>query len=126
MPRRDTPAKKARFLVGVARLPYVSKAAEYAGVDRTTPYTWEMEDDDFADEWAKVRELRMPQLVDTAMDVALEGQVDMLKFLITRYDKQEASRERTHVVEIEMVGVDPNDDAPGEFITIEEIETVAG
>ena len=58
------------------------------------------------------------------MDVALEGQVDMLKFLIIRYDKEATSREATHVIEIEMVGVEPDDEAPGEFITIEEIEPV--
>jgi len=104
-------------------LPYVTKAADYAGVDRTTPYTWEAEDADFAEEWEKVREIRDHQLLDTAMDVALEGQVDMLKFLITRYDKQEASREASQVIEIEMVGVDQDDEAPGDFITIEEIET---
>ena len=69
MPRRNTAQKKTRFLDAIERGQSVVEASDHATVDRTTPYKWEIADPDFAESWAIVRNIRLRQLPDTAMDL---------------------------------------------------------
>lgn len=125
MPRRNTDKKKSRFLQAILRNRNVREATEYAGVDRTTPYTWENDDPQFAKAWAKTREIRLRQLTDTAVDLALEGSEFMLRFLINRYDKKSATEETATIGEIAILSAEApsdelSDDSPiADFITIE-------
>lgn len=87
MPARQTERRKTRFLQAIDRGMSTIAAAGHAGVDRTTPYTWETNDPEFAALWRTIRDNRLRQLTDTALDIALEGDVPMIKFLITRLDR---------------------------------------
>jgi len=102
MPKRQTPTKKQLFLEAIERGLTVTTAAEHAGVDRTTPYVWEQEDEKFQERWQKARDRRLPQLKDTAFDIALEGDKGMLKFLIDRYEP-DAHHEQQPIREIEIL-----------------------
>jgi len=73
----------------------VVDATAHAGVNRTTPYTWETADPDFARIWAAIRSYRLRQLTDIALDTALEGDTNMMRFLINRYDKSTRDQVRT-------------------------------
>ncbi len=121
MPRRNTDRKKTRFLEAIQRTLSVTDAADHAGVDRTTPYAWEAVDPAFAQAWAKVRDIRLRQLTDTAMDLALEGDGPLIRFLITRFDRAAASQEAQTIGEIAIIPFqEPDIDGPiPEFITIE-------
>ena len=122
MPRRRTEQKKKAFLEAIQRGLYVTDAADHAKVDRTTPYAWEREDKTFRSDWELVRDLRPRQLTDTAMDLALEGDTDMLKFMINRFDRQSVSRERQTVAEIAIIPAKEAEDGQPSpsFITLEE------
>jgi len=128
MPRRNTDQKKKRFLHGIERDMSVTDATQYAGVDRTTPYTWEDSDPSFARDWAKVRDMKPRMLIDTAQDLAMEGSEFMLRFLINRYDKQAANQETASIGEISILSAEApsdelTDDSPiADFLTIETIE----
>ena len=87
MPKRTTDRSKHRFLQAIDRGMSVVDATAHAGVDRTTPYTWELTDPEFAALWSHVRNSRLRQLVDSSMDFALEGDTAMMRFLINRLDK---------------------------------------
>lgn len=101
---------------------YVIDAAEYAGVDRTTVYKWETADPDFKGSWTIVRDIRLRQLTDTAMDRALESDNDLLKFLINRFDRQAANRETTAIGEIAILEYEEPEDGsePPSFFTFDE------
>lgn len=106
----------------VARLPYVTDAAAHAGVNRSTPYDWAKEDPQFAADWAAVRDIRVLQLTDTAMDYALDGNTELMRFLITRFDRQAENRASEHITEIAILEYeepadDDDDGAPPEFFT---------
>jgi len=122
VPRRNTRQQKARFLEAVARLPYVTDAAAHAGVNRSTPYDWEKDDPEFAADWAAVRAIRLRQLTDTAMDYALDGNSELMRFLILRFDRQAEGRETNQVSEIAILEYeetthDDEDGPPPEFFT---------
>ncbi|MEE8465784.1 MAG: hypothetical protein V3S68_04850 [Dehalococcoidia bacterium] len=123
MPRPTTNKKKAKFLVGIERNMFVIDAAKYASVDRTTPYKWEIQDPEFAQHWADVRQMRLSQLTDTAVDRALHGSDDLLKFLITRFDRQAEGGKSTTIGEIAIIEYEerPDDDdgPPPEFFTFD-------
>ena len=125
MPKRKTPQQKSRFLQGIERGMSVVAAADRAGCHRTTPYVWEDNDPEFAQAWDKVRERKPRMIVDTAQDLALEGDTFMLRFLINRYDKRAATEETATIGEISILTAeapsdDLSDDSPvADFITIE-------
>lgn len=122
MPRRNTAQKKARFLQAIERDRNVTEAADYATVSRTTPYTWETEDPAFEEAWARVRDIRLRQLTDTATDVALEGDVTMLKFLISRLDHEAEKGQTATIGEIAILPVwerTDDDQKPPQFISLE-------
>lgn len=87
MPRRGAETRKRRFLEAILRGATIASAAEHAGVNRSTPYNWGRADAEFAMRWDEVRESRMPQLKDAAFELALEGNVQLMKFLINLYER---------------------------------------
>ena len=128
MPRRSTATRQRLFLQAIERGLTTTAAAAYAGVDRTTPYTWENLDPAFAATWARVRDIRTRQLTDTAMDLALEGDGHMIRFLLTRYDRRAEHQEAATVGEIviypisELSQEDRDGSAPASsFITFEAV-----
>jgi len=78
----STSENKHRFIEAIRRGMKVGQAARYAHVDRTTPYDWESNDTTFAVAWTEARAARDRMIVDTAVEVALSGNVPMLKFLL--------------------------------------------
>lgn len=121
MPRRTTDTKKKKFLDAQERALSVGDSARHAGVSRGTPYQWENDDEKFNQAWAKVREIRLEMLDDTAMDQALEGDGFMLRFLINRYDRQKANQAVETIGEIMIIpaGEPTSEDGPHEFVTLE-------
>ena len=125
MPRRNTDQKKRRFLLAIERGMFVSQAAQYASVDRTTPYVWETSDPEFSQSWSRSREIRLRQLTDTAMDLALDGSEFMLRFLINRHDKRATNEEAATIGEISIQTAEaPSDELPtdspvSDFLTFE-------
>lgn len=85
------PAKKQEFLYARALGASVKSAAEYANVDRSTPYLWRQTDPSFAAAWNQARSSLREQLVEVAVDLALAGDSGMLKFLINRLDTARAT-----------------------------------
>lgn len=109
MPRRDTREKKRRFLDAIERGMTVVAAAEHAGVDRTLPYKWEGADPGFKAQWETARRSRLQALQDTAVDLALAGNVQLLKFLIQRFGgEDEVAAQGVGEVRIIMPGGDDN------------------
>lgn len=121
MPSRPTERNKSRFLQAIARGASVKSAASYAGVDRTLPYKWEHRDPDFAARWREARDSRLAQLKDTAFDLALEGNVALIRFLLDRYDRdprKPIDEPAIGEIQIVMPGSEPDDQqASHEFIT---------
>ncbi len=121
MPRATTKTKKAKFLDGIERDMRVADAARHAKVTRGTPYAWAREDEGFNRAWNVARDSRQDMLVDEATDNALEGDGTMIRFLIERNDRRDASRQEPTIGEIVILG--PQDiDASSEtqaFLTLE-------
>ena len=84
MPNLTTHQRKERFIAAIDRGMTVTQAAKHAGVDRTLPYKWEDQDPDFASLWATSRATRWAQLQDVALEIAINGNVQMIKYLYTR------------------------------------------
>jgi hypothetical protein len=91
--KHSTRRQKDRFIEAIERGMTVTDAAKYAGVGRTTPYRWQQEDPVFRRNWENVRLGRLQRLVDTAYDMALEGNVQLIKWLISRYEKTTQTQE---------------------------------
>ena len=89
MPNYETDNHKRRFLQAILRGDSVSLAARYAGVHRTLPYHWAKADSDFAQSWqeAGASQARLALAIDTVFDLAIAGNVHLLKFLIDRFDR---------------------------------------
>jgi hypothetical protein len=86
LPKLTNRQKKQRFLNAIERGMSVTAAARHAQVDRTTPYRWEREDSVFRHDWNETRLARIQRLRDVAFDVALEGDAQMIRFLLKRYE----------------------------------------
>jgi hypothetical protein len=105
MPKKGatTTESKAFFLAAIRRGMKVTQAARYARVDRTTPYDWEATDPAFASTWEAIRAARPRMLVDTAFDVALEGNVAMLRFMIHYQREQRQQHDDPKPIEIRII-----------------------
>ena len=68
-----TSKKKGGFLDALAETCNVARAAELAGVARSTVYDWRVADSDFADEWEHALDLGADALEDEATRRAVEG-----------------------------------------------------
>lgn len=110
-----TAERKAAFLEGIHRGMTVQDAADYAQVHRTTPYVWEKRDQQFAETWRNIKTHRLQQLVDTAYDLALKGDVRLIKWLITRY---EATTHQLQPQETTIRIIRPNGDTGHDFIEL--------
>lgn len=86
MPKPSTREQKDRFLAAVERGESVQDAAALARVDRTTPYLWEQKDPLFRRLWQEARLSRLARLKDTAFDLAMAGDVTLIRFLLSRYE----------------------------------------
>jgi hypothetical protein len=102
MPSKQTTTAegKALFLQAIHRGMKVKQAAKYAHVDRTTPYDWELRDPDFAKSWAETRATRPRMIEDTVFEIAVEGNVPLLKWLI---HFQRNRREQPQPLEIRII-----------------------
>ena len=83
--------RRQLFLQAIARGATVKEAAAAARVDRTTPYQWAKENANFKRDWEEVKRTRLHQLQDTAFELAMEGDVQLIKFLLVRWEAQERS-----------------------------------
>ena len=122
-----TADKKRRFIQAIERGVSVTSAAEYAEVDRTLPYKWSQNDPVFAKAWNQARARLLPQLKDTTFDRALEGNVELTKFLIARYEVAPA-KEQPQPAAVHFNIIPPltdgakgasSHDEPTDFITVE-------
>lgn len=117
MPKKArTTQRKRRFLQAIERGASVTVAADYAGVDRTTPYKWEQTDPRFADAWETIRDLALAELTDLAMDMARAGSQRMTIFLINKFERQQ-ERRRNQAQEVVIVERSQDDDS--DFISFD-------
>ena len=86
MPNLDTKTRKQRFLQAIESGSTVMRAADFTGVNSTEPYRWAQKDPEFAADWMAARDSRLARLKDTAFDLAMRGNVQLIKFLIARYE----------------------------------------
>ena len=107
---RGLAKKKARFLEAVSRGMTITAAANYAVVDRSMPYKWEQQDPIFREAWQREIHDALHQLTDRAQELAMEGNVQLLKFLIHRLDAQTVLDSATAVgktTQAELVIINP-------------------
>ena len=100
-------AKRQRFLSAIARGASVTDAAHVAGIDRTLPYVWARENPNFKRDWDEIRATRLQALTDTAFDLAMAGDVALIRFLIVRYETQAprpAPQPRQLDIKIDIIG----------------------
>ena len=84
----STAKLKQRFIKEIECGSTVGDAALAIGVQRPTLYRWANADPAFADAWDQARNGPIPylRLLDTACDLAIEGDVELLKFFVERHD----------------------------------------
>ena len=86
MPNLDTKTRKQRFLQAIESGSTVIRAADFTGVNPTEPYRWAQKDPEFAAAWKVARDSRLARVKDTAFDLAMRGNVQLIKFIIARYE----------------------------------------
>ena len=122
MPRVTTKGRKSLFLQAIANGDRVIDAAKYAKVDRTLPYIWAKKDKEFLKRWDDIRETLLPQLKDSAFELAREGNVQLLKFLIARYEQASTpAEEQQPIGEIRIIMPTADSQPQEDFLTIEEL-----
>src|SRR5947209_1613560 len=80
--RKSEPAWCGRFLVGLAETGSVRGGAESARIHRATAYKRRAVDAKFAAAWAEVEEGVVERLEETALSLALDGEVRLIEFLL--------------------------------------------
>ena len=86
MPNLDTKTRKQRFLQAIECGSTVIRAADFTGVNPTEPYRWSQKDPEFAAARKAARDSRLARVKDTAFDLAMRGNVQLIKFIIARYE----------------------------------------
>jgi transposase-like protein len=118
--RRSTAERKRIFLDGVTRGSSVSEAAGHAGVARSTVYSWRERDLQFVKDWGAAEEVLVGDLERKAYELAKDGNVRMLIWLLERHDRAEAhggdEEDEGVVGVVEVIGLEDGGDGDG-FIT---------
>ena len=86
MPNLGTKTRTQRFLQAIESGSTAVRAADFTGVNPTEPYRWAKKDPEFAASWKAARDSRLARVKDTAFDLAMRGNVQLIKFLIARYE----------------------------------------
>ena len=114
MNRKMTNEKKAAFLAALAKTCNVTRACEAINIARVTAYEWRDNDEKFAAEWVKARNIGADALEDEATRRAFEGTdkpvfhmgvqcgaireySDTLAIFLLKGAKPDKYREHTHV-----------------------------
>lgn len=118
MPKRNTEAKQRAFLEGVRGGKKVVEVCRELGIARTTPYVWAERNLEFGALWDRARASRLQQLRDVAYEEAMDGNVQLLKYLLGRWWKDEAGA-GVAVGEVRIIMPGGANDGDAEFITIE-------
>ena len=86
MPNLDTKTRKQRFLQAIESGSTVIRAADFTGVNPTEPYRWAQKVPESTAVWKAARASRLARLKDTAFDLAMRGNLQLIKFLVARYE----------------------------------------
>ena len=96
-------ARRAAFLLALADVPNVSRAARHAGLSRTALYDERKRDPDFAEAWDDAIDEAIARLEETAFRWAEDesrpaaSSADMLKFLLRAWNERYADQRRTRL-----------------------------
>ena len=119
MPKHQTAVRKRSFLEALGRGASVTEAAICADIQRRTAYYWRRADPEFSAAWEQALASRLERLEEMAFGLALEGNSQMIKFLISRLAAASAAPKHDPAG-VEMVIVPPSDKNAQiqEFITV--------
>lgn len=99
-------AKKTKFLSALGKSGNVSRAAQWCGVDRRTPYRWRDADPEFAAQWDDSRESGIDDLEERALEIALTGDSPALTIFMLKSLRRETYGEHQVIEHAGSIGLE--------------------